>query len=147
MNQRPHKFGVKLFSRKSALLMMSVGLILLWAVWYLVFGSLSAPGRVDNWGIGWIPAMSFSELEKSPPFVAVVESKMHSQRGVLVESSTGRLAPGARLRTYLMVYLRTPGGKRLGLCQEDPTAKQVALVSHLREGEEYSFPTILKEAE
>ena len=94
-------------------------------------------------GFGWIPAMSFAELQESPPFVAVVESKMHGVWGALVDSSSGKFATGAKPTEYVMVYLRKANGKRLGICQENPTPDDVAFVSYLREGEKYSFPTIL----
>jgi hypothetical protein len=94
-------------------------------------------------GFGWVPAMSFAELQKSPPFIAIVESKMHGVWGTALDNSTGKPAPEAKPTEYVMVYLRKPNGKRLGICQESPTADEVAFVSHLREGEKYPFPTIL----
>jgi hypothetical protein len=94
-------------------------------------------------GFGKIPAMSFAELQRSPPFVAVIESKMHGVWEAPVDSSTGKRAPGATPTEYVMVYLRNEHRKRLGICQENPTPEEVAFVSHLRDGERYSFPDVL----
>jgi hypothetical protein len=44
-----------------------------------------------------------------------------------------------------MVYLRKADGKRLGICQENPTPEEVVFVSHLREGEKYTFPSVLRD--
>jgi hypothetical protein len=92
-------------------------------------------------GFGWIPATSFAEMRKSPPFVAVVESKMRGVWGPVVDSSTGKPAVGATPTTYVIIYLRKADGKRLAVCQENPTPDEVTLVSHLSEGEKYTFPT------
>ena len=96
-------------------------------------------------GFGWIPARSFAELQTSPPFIAVVESKMHGVWGAPVDSSSGNPAPGAKPTEYVMVYLRKADGKRLGICQENPTPEEVVFVSRLREGEKYTFPSVLTE--
>jgi hypothetical protein len=99
--------------------------------------------RIRYAGFRWIPAVTFSEIKKSPPFVAVVESKRHGEWGVPVDSSTGKAGINARPIRYVMVYLRREDGKRLCISQENPTPEEVAFVLQLREGEKCSFPTAL----
>jgi hypothetical protein len=41
-----------------------------------------------------------------------------------------------------MVYLRNEHRMRLGICQQNPTPEEVAFVSHLRDGERYTFPDV-----
>lgn len=99
--------------------------------------------RIRYAGFGWIPAVTFSEVEKLPPFVAVVESKRQGEWGVPVDSSTGRAGLEARPIKYVMVYLIKEDGKRLCISQENPTPDEVAFVLHLRQGERCTFPTAL----
>jgi hypothetical protein len=88
------------------------------------------------------PAMSFAELQQGQPFVAVVESKEQGVWKPTVDSSTGKPVPGAQPTEYVMVYLVTDHGKKLCICQQNPSSNEVAFVSHLRSGQEYSFPDV-----
>jgi hypothetical protein len=94
-------------------------------------------------GLGWIPAMSFAEVRKSPSFVAVVESKRRGAWEPALDSSTGKPAVGAGPIEYVMVYLRRADGKRMSIYQENPTTDEVAFVASLVEGTRYSFPAAL----
>lgn len=116
--------------------------------WLLVVGLMLISGMIPSplspipkpAGSRWTRSLSFAELEKVPPFVAVVESTQVGERGPLIDNSTGLPARGAAATPYLLIHLVTDKGKRLAIYQENPTTNQVAFAHGLRVGERYSFP-------
>jgi hypothetical protein len=94
-------------------------------------------------GSKWTRALSFAELAKTPPFLAVVESKVVGERGALTDNSTELPAHGAAPTPYVLIHLVKSNGKRLVIYQENPTTNEVGFVSRLSIGEKYYFPAIL----
>lgn len=135
-------------AKQKTVLALVTGLvaIALAALWLLKATALDAPGQLRPFprleGIGWVPAISFAELEKAAPFTATVKSRTAGIWNPPADAATGKTKEGDRPAQYIAIILLKANGRSLAIGQDNATSNDIAFMSSLRDGGEYAFPAV-----